>query len=172
LGTLGDTDFTGHLTTEDLSMPAPVPLPIRKALWHRWEQGATTTELSHAFDLPTRTVRNLLQRGRERGATGLAPDYMHLPDPPPAPNHPAFAPAAQLRQEHPDWGAGLIRIYLEDQGIQPLPALRTLQLWFQRAGLTPAPPGRRPTISGARATAPHEIWEIDAAEEILLGDGT
>jgi hypothetical protein len=97
---------------------------------------------------------------------------MHLPDPPPAPNHPAFAPAAQLRQEHPDWGAGLIRIYLEDQGIQPLPAVRTLQLWFQRAGLTPAPPGRRPTISGARATAPHEIWEIDAAEEILLGDGT
>jgi hypothetical protein len=153
-------------------MPAPVPLPIRQAMWRRWEQGATTAELSDAFDLPARTVRNLLRRWRQRGATGLAPDYGHLPDPPPAPDHPAFEPAARLRREHPAWGAGLIRIYLEDQRVQPLPAVRTLQQWFRRAGLTPAPPGRRPASSGPRATAPHDIWEVDAAEEILLGDGT
>jgi len=50
--------MTFRVPTEDLSMPAPVPLPM----WRRWEQGATTTELSQAFDLAPRTVRNSLRR--------------------------------------------------------------------------------------------------------------
>jgi transposase len=150
-------------------MPAPVPLPIRQAMWRRWVQGATTTELSQAFDVPPRTVRNLLRRWQQRGEQGLAPDYRR-PDPPPP--RPGFDLAVQLRRDHPRWGAGLIRIYLLLHGIQPLPAERTLLRWFHRAGLAPAPPGRRPASSKPRAMAPHEIWEVDAAEEIPLGDGT
>ncbi len=65
----------------------------------------------------------------------------------------------------------MIRVYLSLYGVRPLPAERTLQRWFRRAGLAPAPPGRRPASSERRATAPHEIWEVDAAEEIRLGDG-
>jgi transposase len=132
-------------------------------------QGATTTELSQAFHVAPRTVRNLLRRWQQRGEQGLAPDYRR-PDPPPP--QPGFDLAVQLRRNHPHWGAGLIRIYLLLHEVQPLPAERTLQRWFHRVGLAPAPPGRRPASSKQRATAPHEIWELDAAEEILLGDGT
>jgi transposase len=152
-------------------MPAPVRQPIRQAMWRRWEQGATTTELSRAFDVPPRTVRALLRRWRERGPGGLAPNYVRPSDPPPLPSPPAFGPAVQLRRDHPAWGAGLIRVYLAEQGVQPLPGERTLQRWFHRAGLAPAPPGRRPASSGRRATSPHEIWQVDAAEEIPLGAG-
>src|SRR5262249_29888681 len=114
----------------------------------------------------------LLRRGRERTGAGLAPDYRRLPDPPPPPGHPAFAPAALPRRAPPGWGAGLIRVYLEDQGGRPLPAARTLQPWFRRAGLRPAPPGRRPEAPEGRAAAPHEVWEVDAAEEVALADGS
>jgi hypothetical protein len=152
-------------------MPAPVPLPIRHAMWHRWQQGATAPELSQAFDVAPRTARGLLQRWRARGEGGLAPDPTRPRDRPPPPRHPAFEPALGLRRDHPAWGAGLIRVYLQERGTQPLPSERTLQRWFQRAGLAPAPPGRRPAPSGRRARAPHEVWQVDAAEEIPLGTG-
>lgn len=153
-------------------MPAPVPVPIRQAMFKRVQHGATATELSQIFGLFVRTVRNLLKRFRERGEEGVTPDYHRLPQPPPPPSHPAFAPAVLLRQEHSQWGAGLIRAYLAKQGVQPLPCVRTLQKWFRRAGLGPPPPGKRPASSANRATAPHQTWQVDAAEEIELGDGT
>jgi hypothetical protein len=58
------------------------------------------------------------------------------------------------------------------QGVRTLPCVRTLQQWFRRVGLGPPPPGRRPAAAVNRATAPHQVWQADAAEEILLGDGT
>ena len=85
---------------------------------------------------------------------------------------PARSPALHLRQQHPGWGAGLIRVMLQQQGIEPLPAERTLQRWFARAGLGPAPPGRRPEAASRRATRPHDTWQVDAAEEIRLADDT
>ena len=152
-------------------MPAPVPFPIRQALWVRHQQGASTAGLAAAFDLAPRTVRGLLQRGRRRELEGLAPNRPG-PDAARKPEHPARSPALHLRQQHPGWGAGLIRVMLQQQGIEPLPAERTLQRWFARAGLGPAPPGRRPEAASRRATRPHDTWQVDAAEEIRLADDT
>ena len=134
--------------------------------------GRSSAELAAAFGLPPRTVRGLLQRGRGGGprpSRRLAP----APPPSPTPGHPAWAPAVLLRREHPAWGAGLIRVMLRRQGIDPLPDARTLQRWFAKAGLGPAPQGRRPSAAeGRRATRPHETWQVDAAEDIGLGDGS
>jgi transposase len=153
-------------------MPAPVPLPIRQALGKRHQKGASTRELAEAFGLAPRTVRGLLQRARQRGPEGLAPTRPG-PAANPQPGHPAWAPALLLRQEHPTWGAGLIRVLLPRQGIEARPHVRTLQRWFAQAGLGPAPPGCRPqAVSRRRATRPHETWQVDAAEEIPLADGT
>ena len=153
-------------------MPAPVPLPIRQALWNRHQQGASSTELAQAFGLAPRTVRGILRRGRELGSEGLVPGR-----PGPAtkarPEHAARTAALLLRRAHPTWGAGLIRVMLQRQGIEPLPAVRTLQRWFAKAGLGPATPGRQPeAVKRWRATRPHETWQVDAAEDIALADGT
>jgi hypothetical protein len=153
-------------------MPAPTPLPIRQAMYRRFCQGATPADLSRVFGVPPSTARDLVRRWRGRAEGGVAPDYVRRPVPPPPPDHPAYVPALLLRREHPGWGAVLIRVYLGQQGIAPLPAARTLQRWFSRAGLGPAPPGRRPKTSEGRATTPHAIWEVDAAEEIRLGNGS
>ncbi len=91
-------------------MPAPVPLPIRQAMRRRLEHGATVTQLSQAFGIAPRTVRNLVRAWRERPGSSVAPAYAHRPVPPPPPDHPASEPALLLRREHPGWGAVLIRI--------------------------------------------------------------
>jgi hypothetical protein len=152
-------------------MPAPVPLPIRRAAWGRLSRGETVAEVAAAFGLAPRTVRDLRRRGRERGEAGLAPD-------PPragaaaAAAHPAHAAAVLLRREHPGWGAGLIRVMLARQGADPLPAVRTLQRWFAAAGLGPAPAGRRPDAERKRrADRPHDVWQVDAAEDMALAGG-
>jgi len=152
-------------------MPAPVPLPIRQAMRRRLEHGDTVAQLSQAFGIAPRTVRNLARAWRERPECGVTPGYARRAVPPPAPEHPAYGPALLLRRQHPAWGAPLIRVYLQKQEVGPLPAARTLQRWFAAAGLGPAPPGRRPGSPEGRASSPHEIWEVDAAEEIRLGGG-
>jgi transposase len=153
-------------------MPKPIPIPIRQKLWERAQQGEGSASLAVAFDLSPRTVRHLLRRFRQRGEAGLATDYR----PPPAPAHakPEAIRRAVLakRLEHPTWGAGIIRVALaEERPEVDWPHVRTMQRWLARAGLGPAPPGRRPGRTRSRATRPHQTWQVDACEQIGLKGG-
>jgi transposase InsO family protein len=64
---------------------------------------------------------------------------------------------------------------LLDLAKQPLPGtpppLRTLERWLARTDLPPAPPGRRPAERPPRAQEPHERWQMDAMDQVRLGDG-
>jgi hypothetical protein len=150
-------------------MPAPLPVPIRQAIWALHQRGVPAGDLAERFGLAARTVRGLIQRGRDRGAGGLAPDPTHPKRPSP---HPAREAALRLRREHPAWGAGVIRVWLGRSGVAGLPGAREIQRWFAAAGLNPAPRGRRPRSAGRPALAPHETWQVDAAERMALADGS
>jgi transposase len=152
-------------------MPAPVPVPIRQAIWALHQQGVSSGDLAERFGLAARTVRGLIRRGRERGAGGLAPDPTHPGQPSPEPR-PAREAALRLRREHPTWGAGVIRVWLERSGVAGLPGVREIQRWFAAAGLNPAPRGRRPQSARRPALAAHETWQVDAAERMALADGS
>jgi hypothetical protein len=55
----------------------------------------------------------------------------------------------------------------------PIPAERTLQRWFRRAELIPAPSGRRSGPSSYhRAPQPHAVWQTDAADQVAWQNGT
>jgi DNA-directed RNA polymerase specialized sigma24 family protein len=56
-------------------MPAPTPLPLRRAIARRHQRGQTATAIAQALGLPARTVRQLLHRGRRHGDTVLTPAY-------------------------------------------------------------------------------------------------
>jgi hypothetical protein len=76
-----------------------------------------------------------------------------------------------LKRLHPRWGAGLIRLLLQQKWpTRQVPHERTLQRWFQAAGLQPARQ-RRPGSKRQRGSAPHEVWEMDAKEHIKLASG-
>ena len=153
-------------------MPQPVPIPIRQKLWGRARQGEGAAALAAAFDLPPRTVRNLLRRFRERGDDGLEPDYR-------APAPPAHARPEEVRRavlderrEHPSWGAELIRVALSEERPEVAwPHSRTMRRWIRAAGLSRAPAGRRPGTPARRATRPHQTWQVDACEQIELDGG-
>jgi transposase len=154
-------------------MPKPIPVPVRRKLWERSQQGETTASLASAFNLSPRTVRSLLKRFRDLGADALRPNYhppTWLPHAYPASVRKAVL---ALRRKYPTWGATLIRLALSQR--QPKiawPHPRTMQRWFQSAGLAPAPPPRRPPRVSGRAQQPHETWQMDAAELIPLANQT
>ena len=77
-----------------------------------------------------------------------------------------------MRRQHPTWGAGIIRVILTEQHPgRVLPSERTVQRAFVRAGLNPAPAGRRGPGPDRRAERPHETWQVDAADQMDLADG-
>jgi hypothetical protein len=153
-------------------MPRAVAQPIREEIVTRRQTGEPLTAIAQAMAMSYRTVRNLWRRYRERGAEGLAADYERCGVP--GPRFPAalHTAALSLKQAHPRWGAGLVKIQLATQfPEQRLPSKRTLQAWFCAAGLQQART-RRPSASPARAQGAHEVWEMDGKEEIRHADGT
>jgi transposase len=149
-------------------MPRPIPVPIRQAMFRLWQQGCGTRQIVTSLGLPCSTVRRLLQRFRRNGSDGIPPDYRYRSATEAAPSE-MVQTAVRLRREHPTWGAGLIRVQLllEAPG-RPVPSERTLQRWFVRADLSPAPAGRPPRVDLDRATAAHETWQMDAKEHIRI----
>src|SRR5205807_24585 len=48
---------------------------------------------------------------------------------------------------------------------------RILQRWFGRHGQPPAPAGRKPASARTPAGQPHEVWQMDAVEQLPLQTG-
>jgi transposase len=143
---------------------------VRHALFRRWQKGASVPTLADELDLSERTVRHLVRRFVARGQAGVGPDYARCATQSAATGKALFHQAVQMRQQHPTWGTGLIRVLLHEE-TGACRSERTLQRWFRRAALAPAPAGRRPARDEYRARRPHEVWQMDAAERILLGSG-
>src|SRR6516164_3494517 len=153
-------------------MPRPLPLAFRQASWHRRQRGESAAAIAAALDLRPRTVRQLVRRFQRRGASALAPSYHRDPVTPSALPDAVRQDGLGLRQGHPSWGAGLIRVILgRAHAPEQLPSERTLQRWFHAAGLGPAPAGRRPGVNPERARAAHQVWQMDAKERVKLKTG-
>src|SRR6516165_11890236 len=151
-------------------MPAPLPPTLRRLIQLRSDRGQTAAAIARDLDLCPRTVRHLLQRARDP-ANPPGPAYRPGPGRP-AEDHPLRAHAVALRQLHPTWGAGYIRVRLAaDADPATLPSERTLQRWFRGERHPPAAGGRRSPSAIDRATAPHDIWQMDAVEQLRTGDG-
>jgi putative transposase len=152
-------------------MPAATPRPIREELVRRCQQGERLTSIAEALGLSYRTVRGLWGRFRRQGERGLDNDYAHCGSQGPRFAKAIYQAALALKREHSGWGAGLIRVQLQDQSPgQPIPSERTLSRWIQAAGLQPLR-GRRPRTQSARGASPHRVWQIDAKERLRLADG-
>ena len=152
-------------------MPAAIPMPVRQAILKRWQKGESVASLAEELKLSVRTVRNLVHRFAERGQSGLEPDYGRCATNTMPTNRDEFQKAIEMREQHPTWGGGLIRVLLQEQGHDGCASERTLQRWFQRSTLAPAPPGRRPDRDERRAHHPHEVWQMDAVDQLRLASG-
>src|SRR5207249_3397524 len=146
-------------------MPSSIPVPVRQAILQRFQKGESVASVAEALELSERTVRHLVRRLVLRGRAGLLPDYPRCATKTAPTTQATFQKVLHMREQHPRWGAGLIRVLLQEEQVA-CPSERTLQRWLQRAALAPAPPGRRPARDAQRACRPHEVWQMDASDQI------
>src|SRR5262245_40259441 len=117
-------------------MPQPLSVPLRQAIWRRYQDGPDPAAIAAALGLAPRTVRRLVARFRAAGRDAVLPAYDRCGAATPKPAAFLVRATESLRREHPTWGAGLIRVMLGHHfPDEPLPAVRTLQRWLLRAGL-------------------------------------
>lgn len=147
-------------------MPSPIPLPVRKAILHRVQQNQDAATIARALNLCPRTVRHMIRRFRKQPDT-IAPSYRPGPGRPPESQR-LRDRAVALREEHPTWGAGYIRVCMKSADLQHVPSERTLQRWFRQERQPPSVPGRRPESEMGRAIHPHQCWQMDAVEQLRL----
>jgi transposase len=146
--------------------------PLRTEIVRRRRVGEAAPAIAAALNLKVNTVRAVWQRYRQGGAATLVPATARSGRPGPHFPPEVVAAALALKQAHPTWGAGLVRLELAAATpAQPLPGTRTLQRWWRRAGLQPARNRQAPHFHG-RGQVPHEVWQLDAKERIVLADGS
>ncbi len=117
-------------------MPRPTPIPVRNAILRRWRNGQNISKIAGELGFSERTVRRLVERFRQRGDGGLAPDYHHPAPQPNAAQRVLYCAALDLRRAHPKWGAEYLRINLRRVG-HSVPTARTIQRLAPPGGLGP-----------------------------------
>ena len=153
-------------------MPRALPLAARQEIVERHHRGQTLAHIATELGIPYVTVRAIWRAFRDRGADGLVPGYHACGSSTPAYPQSIIRLACQLRRAHPRWGAGRIRLeLLEHHKPATVPSARVLQRAFQRAGINRPRRRQRPVTALKQATAPHELWQVDAVEKARLQTG-
>lgn len=144
---------------------------IRQEIVESRKAGTSYASIARALSLPYVTVRQVYRHYEKSGQ--LSPHYERCRHTAVRKGTAVYERAVQMKRQHPGWGAGLIWVELaEDFTEAQLPSLRTLQRWFRRAQLQK--PKRDKGVSGAvqRGQQRHEVWALDAKEQIRLADGS
>lgn len=136
------------------------------------KSGRTLREISDSLGIAYSTVRKLWSRYLQKGDAGFQTDYANCGRRAVPPTSPIYQGTLELKQTHPRWGTPRLRLaLLERFDSAMVPQIRTLQQWLRKANLIkPRHKHAEPSIGSARAV--HNIWQVDAKEQLVLGDGT
>lgn len=152
-------------------MPAAIPTRIRREIVQRRADGESYAAIARALALPYVTVRGIDRHYRQTGQ--LEPSYERCRQTRLPTATALYEQAVTLKRTHPGWGAGLIWVELTERFVEAdLPSVRTLQRWFRRAGVARARRETPPPAPLPRGSQPHEVWALDAKEQIHLQDGS
>lgn len=153
-------------------MPAATPVRIRRVIVERREAGESYAAISRDLAMPYITVRKVYQHYQQTGR--LEANYDKCRPTGVRSELAIYEKAVALKQAHTGWGAGLIWVELAELFEESaLPSIRTLQRWFHRAGIvSKGNPDKAQSMAVQRGTQAHEVWALDAKEQIQLGDGS
>src|SRR5437868_5043732 len=114
-------------------MLGALPLAVRQQIIDLKSKGSTLQSIAQEQHLSYSTVRQVWKRYKAEGTKGLVPHY-HKCGPLPGPKCAAliYRSALWLKRGHPDWGAALICLILQDRyEHMTVPSERSLQRWFK-----------------------------------------
>ena len=152
-------------------MGRALALPLRSQIVEQKAKGKTLVAIALELHVSYATVCTIYRRFKAKGAEGLAAHYACCGAS--AARSDGFLRRASmwLRRLHRSWGAGFIRLLLQQRYVQhKVPTERTLQRWFKAAGLTHLK-SRFAVVPGVRASQVHEVWQVDAKEKLRLPCG-
>ena len=135
--------------------------------------GAKVTEVAEAAGVSRQSVHTWIARYLAEGLAGLA-DKSHRPRScPHQVAGDAEVTAAEMRRQHPKWGAKRIRLELlrRPRGVV-VPAERTINRIPARQGLVSLRRRKRPRDSYRRweRPGPMQLWQIDIAGGVMIAD--
>jgi hypothetical protein len=158
-------------------------MTVRESIVSQRKSGYSMLEISKNLSISYNSVRTLCQRyaSCEQSESGikaaLLPQYGQCGPQDKAYSIAIIESALSLKRLHPRWGAPRLRLALEtemgskdSEGGQKIPSIRTLERWYRENNLVkPKRQTGEPHIGRARAV--HNIWEVDAKEQLELLDG-
>lgn len=152
-------------------MPAALSMSERREIVSMREQGHSLQAIAEELGRNYETVRRIYHRYKQSGQ--LEANYEQCRHQIIRSREAVYQCAIQLKQAHPKWGAGLIWVELAEEFDEvDLPSERTLQRWFKRGGVQSPPPERAPKPFAPRGKRAHEVWAMDAKEQVELADGS
>ena len=148
-------------------MPQALSQVLRQGIWQQRGKGTGIGAIAEAFGISRRSVTRILARG----VKGLKPSYQRCGRNGREYGEAVRMAAVTLKRAHPGWGAVVIQLELAKElgKAEHLPGERTLQSWFRRAGVA-VKRERKPAETRPRGQRGHEVWEVDAKEQVTLGD--
>jgi len=155
-------------------MPKSLSMATRLSIIEHHQKGENISSLSRKFKINRGTIRELIKRHKEEGAEGLRPKYEFCGKKRPDEEDFIFRAVRCFRAWHPGWGAEKIRceLRLRDKNIK-LPSVRTMNRWFHwNNQISVSLKSTLPISENKKAKALHEVWQIDAKEEMVLIDGS
>jgi hypothetical protein len=150
-------------------MGLAISRPVRDEVIQRTHAGESSSQVAEALGVSRRFVRNLVRRFREEGPSALEIHYERCGPRQPRASGKLVDAVRRMRAEHPAWGAPLMWVKLKKQFAEHMVSCRTLQRWLS-AG-SPSLRSKRPAANVHKAQVPHEVWQVDAAEDIRLASG-
>ena len=153
-------------------MPSPIGVEKRRELIKRHEAGETLRVISEDMQLSYNTVKKIWAHWRKYEK--VTPNYEQAKEKGTRRYRAVYDAALAMRQQHPRWGAPLIRVKLEQETLsEALPSVRTLQRWFRQAGMARTPKVRQnSSVQVKRGQGVHQVWAVDAKEQMKLADGS
>lgn len=152
-------------------MPAALSISERRKIIEMREQGNSFKAIALELNRDYEAVRKIYHRYVQSGE--LAPSYAKCSHSTIRKDETIYRRALEMKRNHPSWGAGIIWVELAEEFDEvQLPTPRTLQRWFKRGGVQNPPQERRPRPFPARGKRAHEVWAMDAKEQIELADGS
>lgn len=148
-------------------MPQALSQVLRQEIWQQRGKGAEIGAIAEVLGISRRSVTRILARG----GRGLKPSYDRCGRNGREYREGVRTAAVALKRAHPGWGAVVIQLELAQEfgKTERLPGERTLQSWFRRAGVA-VRRERKPAETRPRGQWVHEVWEVDAKEQVTLGD--
>ena len=154
-------------------MPKALDTGLRKTILDARHSGQTLQSICAAYNLNYVTVQRLCARDSKSGeSAALLPRYTNCGKKRLDSKHFIFRAVRCYKTWHSGWGAEKIR--QEMLLLQPnliIPPARTLQKWFHYFGAAQS----RSKVFRAQpvwANYVHEVWQIDAKEEMKTLDGS